>query len=199
MLWGYPSVSRTGDHQLPVRRIAYHDLRQLLQHELAAEEDLGTANLIRRLRRVKRAGEFSRAEFLEMCRWKSPHALPHYRQNSAARIRRVSCAVLATRSERRRMELLTSLRGVSVPVASAILTLIDPRRYGVIDIRVWQLLYRMRLIQKHPKGRGFAVDDWIHYLSILRTCARKLKKPVRLIELTLFRYHRKVQRGRLYD
>jgi hypothetical protein len=34
-------------------------------------------------------------------------------------------------------------KGVSVPMASALLTLLDPKRYGVIDIRVWQLLHRM--------------------------------------------------------
>jgi hypothetical protein len=28
-------------------------------------------------------------------------------------------------------------------MASALLTLLDPKRYGVIDIRVWQLLHRM--------------------------------------------------------
>jgi len=34
-------------------------------------------------------------------------------------------------------------KGVSVPMASALLTLLDPKRYGVIDIRIWQLLHRM--------------------------------------------------------
>ena len=50
------------------------------------------------------------------------------------------------------MELLTSLAGVSVPVASAILTLIDPRRYGVLDIRVWQLLVALGVMDGKPAG-----------------------------------------------
>ena|SRR2546427_12023878 len=52
------------------------------------------------------------------------------------------------------LALLVGLKGVRVPMASAILTLIDPRRYGVIDIRVWQLLYAIKSVQQLPGGRG---------------------------------------------
>ena len=110
---------------MPVKRIKYVSLRQLLRHELIADEDPGTEDLIRRLGHIKRARGFSRDEFLAMCRWKSPRAMGKCRRNSAATIRRISRAALATRSEQKRMNLLTSLRGVSVPTASAILTLVD--------------------------------------------------------------------------
>src|SRR5262245_38233408 len=103
---------------MPVGRIGYRGLAELLAAEPLAPEYPGTVDLIRRLRHVRRAGEFSRAEFLLMCRWKSPRALPLYRRHRAARIRRLSRAVLATRSEQGRMELLTALAGVSVPVGS---------------------------------------------------------------------------------
>src|SRR5262245_44784246 len=106
---------------MPVGRIGHRSLGALLAAEPLAPEYPGTTELIRRLRHVRRAGEFSRAEFIEMCRWKSPRALPLYRRHRATRIRRLSRAVLATRSEGRRMELLTTLAGVSVPVASSIL------------------------------------------------------------------------------
>ena len=171
----------------------------MLRRELRRDEDPGTRELIRRLRHVKRTGEFSRAEFLEMCRWKSPRAMPHYTKNRAARIRQVSRAALATRSERRRIELLTSLRGVSMPVGSAILTLIDPRGYGVLDIRVWQLLFALGVVAWKPGGRGFTARDWLHYLTRLRQHARRLRVSVRAVEYTLFRCHRRLQTGRLYD
>lgn len=180
-------------------RPRYRSLAALLRHELVREEDPGTLELIRRLSRVRSRGEFSRAEFLRMCRWKSPRAMPHYVRNSAARIRQVSRAVLATRSERRRIELLIGLRGVSVPIASAILTLIDPGRYGVLDIRAWQLLFALEVVGRKPGGRGFGVRDWEHYLSVLRRHARRLGASVRAVEYTLFCCHRQWQTGRLYD
>jgi len=184
---------------MPVGRLGYRSLGALLAAEPLVPEYPGTAELVRRLRHVRRAGEFSRAEFLVMCRWKSPRALPLYRRHRAARIHRLSRAVLATRSEERRMELLTALAGVSVPVASAILTLIDPRRYGVLDIRVWQLLWALGAVDRRPSGRGFTVADWLQYLETLRGHARRLGVSVRAVELTLFERHRRAQRGRLYD
>ncbi|MBI3636561.1 MAG: hypothetical protein HY216_10200, partial [Candidatus Rokubacteria bacterium] len=108
-------------------------------------------------------------------------------------------AVLGTRSERRRLELLTALHGVSVPTASAILTLLDPRRYGVLDIRVWQLLFALGAVSERPHGVGFALRHWETYLATLREHARARGLPVRAVELTLFHVHRRWQRGRLYD
>jgi hypothetical protein len=170
----------------------------LLDREPVADEDPGTLELIHRLGHVRSRGEFTRAEFLRMCRWKSARAMPHYARNSAIRIRRVSRLTLATRSERRRIELLTSLRGVSVPIASAILTLIDPRRYGVLDIRVWQLLFALEAVGWKPGGRAFTARDWLCYLTQLRDQARRLGVSVRAVEYTLFQCHRRLQTGRLY-
>jgi hypothetical protein len=184
---------------VPIGRVGYRSLSALLRQELSLDEDAGTVALMRRLRHVKQTGEFSRAEFLRMAAWKSPRATPHYRKNTSARVRATSRAVLGSRSERRRLELLTGLQGVSVPVASAILTLIDPRRYGVLDIRVWQLLFALGCVDRRPAGRGFTGRDWLHYLAQLRGEARRLRAPVRAVEYTLFRIHRRLQIGRLYD
>ena len=184
---------------MPIRRVGYRSLSALLRRELLLDEDAGTVDLMRRLRHVKRTGEFSRAEFLRMAAWKSPRATPHYRKNTPARVRATSRAVLASRSEQRRLELLMGLEGVSVPVASAILTLIDPQRYGVLDIRVWQLLFALGCVDKKPAGRGFSGRDWLHFLTQLRGEARRLRAPVRAVEYTLFRFHRRLQIGRLYD
>jgi hypothetical protein len=162
-------------------------------------EDPVTAELMRRLGHVRGAGVFTKAELLAMCRWKSPRAMPHYRRNAPATVRRIAREALATRSERRRMELLITLRGVSVPTASAILTLIDPRRYGVLDIRVWQLLFALRSVRANPAGRGLTIAHWLDYLRVLRAHARSLRATCRGVEWALFQLHRARQRGRLYD
>jgi hypothetical protein len=182
---------------VPLGRVPYRSVEALLERERAAE-DAVTAALIGALASVRRRGWFTRREFLRMCRWKSPRALRHYAANPAATVRRVSRAVLATRSERRRLELLTRLRGVSVPTASAILTLIDPRRYGVLDIRAWQILFGLGSVDRKPTGRGFAARDWLEYLRELRRHARRLGVTVRAVEYTLFQCHRRFQKGRLY-
>jgi hypothetical protein len=183
---------------VPVRRPRYTTLDALLRGELVREEDPATAALIQDLATVSVRGAFTRAEFRRMCRWKSPRARLLWEANSAHRVRAVARAVLATRSERRRMELLTSLHGVGVPIASAILTLIDPRRYGVLDIRCWQLLFTIRSVNTNQRGQGFTIPQWEEYLSALRHHARRLGVTARTIEYSLFECHRKLQRGLLY-
>jgi len=184
---------------LPLKPVPYRSLRTLLRRELLTEEHAATATLIRQLAHVKGTGRFTRAEFLAMCRWKSPRAQRHYLRNGAARIREASRRALAARSERRRIEHLLELDGVSVPVASAILTLLDPRRYGVLDIRAWQMLYAVRGVDVNPAGRGFTVAQWLRYLGTLRAHARRLRATARAVEFTLFLCHRRRQRGLLYD
>jgi len=184
---------------VPIKRLPYVTLEALFAREPVSPEDPATGALIGRLRHVRRQRHFSRAEFLLMCRWKTPRAAPHYERNPPARVRRAARAALTARDERRRLEALTALSGVSVPVASAILTLIDPRRYGVLDIRVWQLLHAMGAVARKASGRGFSARDWEGYLACLRGVARAQRLSVRAVELTLFHCHRRFQSGRLYD
>jgi len=183
---------------VPLRRLTYRSLEALLARELVREEDAGTAALVRALGPVRRRGAFTRAEFRRMCRWKSPRARRLWEANSAARVRAVSRAVLATRDEHRRMALLTGLAGVGVPMGSAILTLIEPRRYGVLDIRAWQLLFALRSVEGNRRGQSFTIAQWLEFLAALRHHARRLGVGARTVEYTLFHCHRKFQRGTLY-
>jgi len=107
--------------------------------------------------------------------------------------------VFRTRSERRKIELLTSLHGMGIPTASAILMLTNPRRYGVIDIRVWQLLYAIGSVRKKPDGKAFSFENWYQYLVKLRYHAQELRVPVRHVERSLFEYHKRIAKGRLYQ
>ena len=182
-----------------LKKLKYSSLEDLLDHEPIVEEDPGTAGIIQRLRHVKVDGDLSRSEFLDMCSWKSPRSIRHCKRNSAKAVKSVIRRVFVSRSEKKRLELLTSLHGVSVPTASAILTLTDPRRYGVIDIRVWQLLFRLKSVKENPRGQNFRFGHWFEYLKILRYHAKRLGVSVRLVELTLFKYHQNQQRGTLYE
>lgn len=183
---------------MAIGAIKYRSLTDLLTHVPITKENPPTARIIKRLRHVKRDGELSRDEFLDICYWKSPRSIRLCERNSAGLIERASRRVFATRNERTRLLLLTGLQGVSVPTASAILTLTDPKNYGVIAIRVWQLLFKLKSVKKNPRGQAFSFDHWHHYLKILREHARRLKVPVRFVELTLFQFHRDHQTGSLY-
>lgn len=176
----------------------YSNVAALLANELTREDSSETLQLFRELRAVRRRGHLTKREFLAICGWKSPRAIRHYRKNSPDRIRRQSAMALASRSERVRFDALTSLDGVGAPMASAILTLTDPRRYGVIDIRVWQLLFELGSVRTKPGGVGFTFNHWHQYLMELRYHAKQLGVSVRTVEYSLFLYHQREQRGPLY-
>jgi len=176
----------------------YRNLSELIKNKLSREEDLNTKKLINELKKVRKQGYFTKDEFLKMCSWKSPRPKRYYESNSAELIEDISKNVISTKYEKRKIDLLTKLKGVNIPTASAILTLIDPQNYGVIDIRVWQLLYLYGSVKKNPRGQGFNFNDWFYYLSKLRYFAKKFHCLVRNIEYSLFQYHKKIQVGNLY-
>src|SRR5687768_10751134 len=45
-----------------------------------------------------------------------------------------------------KFKILTSLKGVEIPIASAILTLTNPGKYAVVDFRVWRQLFGVKKI-----------------------------------------------------
>ena len=177
----------------------YKNIQELIRKNLSTEEDEPTRNLIDELKGILHRGYFTKEEFLKMARWKSPRPENWYLFNSEDKIIQVSKKVFSTNYEKRRIELLTQLQGVSIPVASAILMLTDLKNYGVIDIRVWQVLYLYDSVKVKPTGRNFNFDNWYNYLMKLRYFADKFGVKARDIERTIFFYHRKIQEGNLYD
>ena len=176
----------------------YSTLDGVIRSELNTKEEPKTFTLMKELKPVKIRGYFTKEEFLQMGMWKSSRPKRNYQNNSEENIKQVSKGVFSTRYEKRRIDLLTSLNGVSIPVASAILTLTDPKNYGVIDIRVWQILYEYDSVKIKPSGTNFNFNNWYNYLMKLRYYAKKFKVKTRDVERTLFYHHRKMQKGTLY-
>ena len=184
---------------MALKKLPYRKVGVLLTRYLSTEEDAETVALIRELRQARVRGYLTRNELEKVCRWKSARAIHLIKSNSIARIRTATRRALATKSERRRIEALMTLDGVSVPMASAILMLLQPRRYGVIDIRVWQLLYAIGAVTKKSSGVGFNFNNWYQFLMIIRYFAKKLGVGARDIERSLFLAHREFQKGTLYS
>jgi len=183
---------------MSLRKLPGGGLDRLIRKILPSEEDASTLGLIRRMRAARTRGYLTAFELEAVCSWKSPRAIRLVRSNPSSAIRAATRAALATRSERARMESLLELRGVGVPTASAILMLLDPKRYGVIDIRSWQLLHEAGNVRTNARGTGLTLENWLEYLTILRRFARKLRISARDVGRTLFHLHREHQVGRLY-
>jgi hypothetical protein len=183
---------------MALKNLPYKRLQHLIGVHLSTKESASTQQAIDELSHSKLRGYLTKAELVKVCRWKSARAIRQIQRNRAERIKKVTGEAFATRSERKKLTLLTSLHGVSVPMASAILMLTRPTRYGVIDIRVWQLLYKMGSVTSNENGLHFAFKEWYRYLMILRYYAKKYNVGARDIERTLFLAHGRYQKGTLY-
>lgn len=177
----------------------YDSLEELIKNNLNNEEELQTAELINKLSQAKERGYCNQAEFMDICMWKSARPKKLYLENSEEDIMKITKEAFVTKYEKRKIDLLTELKGVSIPTASAILTLVYPEDYGVIDIRVWQILYLYGSVKDNPKGVGMDFKNWYNYLMKLRYFAKKFKVTARDIERTIFYHHKNIQEKSLYS
>jgi hypothetical protein len=109
-----------------------------------------------------RKGDLSLVNLEIIVRWKSERVVHYLIGNSEEKIRQV-LAVAASPSStvRAAVEALTSLRGIDISVASAIMATIYPERYAVLDFRALEALGHAR----HD------VEFYEKFLAFCRTAA----------------------------
>jgi hypothetical protein len=183
---------------MALKKLPFKSLKSLIGTHLSTEEDLPTQRAMEKLLPAKKRGYLNKNELVLICRWKSPRAIRHIERNKEETIIEITKAAFKSRSEQKKLGLLTQLHGVSVPMASSILMLTNPQRYGVIDIRVWQLLYDIGSVKKNRAGVGFDFKQWYRFLVLIRYFASKYNVKARDIERTLFCVHTLYQEGLLY-
>ena len=82
-----------------------------------------------------------------------------------------------------RLNILCSIRGVGVPVASAILALVFPEKYAVIDFRGWRQIF-------DEERTTFSIPDYKRYLREIKRLAVELGWPVQEVDLAIWEYDR---------
>jgi hypothetical protein len=109
-----------------------------------------------------RNGEYTLANLETIVRWKSERVVHYLIANSEAQIRKIlAVAASPETSTRGAINALTELRGVDLPIASAVLACIDPERYTVLDFRALEALGHAR----HD------VDFYVEYVAFCKHLA----------------------------
>jgi hypothetical protein len=83
-----------------------------------------------------------------------------------------------------RTGVLTSLPIVGVPVASAILTLVMPEEYGVIDFRGWRQVFG-------DERRSFSIPDYLRYMRHVWRLAEELSWLPQEVDHAIWEYDRR--------
>jgi hypothetical protein len=87
---------------------------------------------------------------------------------------------VCAKTERAAVAVLVGLEGVAVPVASAILTTIDPERYSVIDFRALEAL--------GSQSANRTVDFYLEYLKECRDLAKAHRVSLRNLDRALWQW-----------
>lgn len=135
---------------------------------------------------VNKRGWLEKSEFLTVCLWKSRRPKRFYDLNTEKEIVSKSKLSFRENDELKKIKILTELKGVRIPTASAILSVVNPDIYPIIDERCIQSLTDLGII----KWKTITENNWIEYLKIIRSLSKEKNKTAREIEKGLFAYNR---------
>jgi thermostable 8-oxoguanine DNA glycosylase len=133
-------------------------------------------------------------EFDEILRWKLRNQFGRQgklrAENTDTVVREVTRAVFSINHTDKDYEtelklgLLCTIKGVGVPVASAILALLLPNDYCVIDFRGWSQIFG-------KKKNSFTINDYKLYLAEVQKIASQIGWPVQEVDLAIWELDRR--------
>lgn len=142
------------------------------------------------------AGDLRRDNLKVIVGWKMEgvhltRVMSYLAKNTDDEIIRVLRSAITAGSEGEAIQALDRLQGVGVPVASAILTTVDPARYTIIDI------YALRSLGVEG-GPTHSVDYYLLYLEKCRDLAREFGISLRVLDHALWQwgYEHRREKGR---
>ena len=146
------------------------------------------------VRRERQPLYLTATEFEEILQWKLGQQIGRQRDIRAANtediIRAVTgLALTITHADKEyelelRMNIFCSLRGVGVSVASAVLALVFPGEYAIIDFRGWRQIFG-------EEQSIFSIPDYKKYVREIRRLADELGWPVQEVDHAIWEYDRR--------
>ena len=128
-----------------------------------------------------RAGEYTRKHLSQIFEWKTKgRGRSRLQRNSDKEIADALSLAVSAKTERAAVAVLVGLQGVQVPVASAILTAIDPERYTVIDFRALEALGN--------DSTDRSVNFYLAYLDFCRLLAKAHRIKLRDLDRALWQW-----------
>lgn len=136
---------------------------------------------------VHKRGYFTKPEFEQLCKWKTPRSQKRVASNTADYIEAVTRTALSTPSEQLQIEVLTLLDGVNFPTASVVLHFCHKEPYPILDVRaLWSLG-----VESSQVTYDFAL--WWEYTLYCRNLAAKAGVSMRELDRALWQYSKEHQ------
>lgn len=137
--------------------------------------------------RLQGRGEYEFDEFLAVCDWKSTRTRPLVQSNSREMVSEVTRIAFSC-SEDLRVRVLSLLRGVSTPTASALLTVWKPTSYTIIDVRVLSALRHLSHRLLTQESTSELEGSYTRYLGLMRAISYDLECDLRSLDKALWTF-----------
>jgi hypothetical protein len=134
-------------------------------------------------------GYYTRAEFIEVCSWKTVRSRPKVAANTEAAVVETTGRALAAVDEASRIAALLELEGVGVPTASTLLYFAFPEDYPILDVRAVESLGI-----KPPST--YTVSFWLEYLQACRELSRRAGVSIRTLDKALWQHSKELSSPR---
>jgi hypothetical protein len=141
--------------------------------------------------RLRKRGCYDRADLMQVGAWKSPRAKGYLASNTDEMIRDISSTAF-TAPIPIQHRILTLLKGVEVPMASALLMVWRPELHTVIDVRaIASLVACGEIVDPAPK----AYPPYMDYLLVCEAISQRCGRDLRTLDRALYRANGTAQIG----
>ncbi len=79
-----------------------------------------------------------------------------------------------------KIKLLTSLKGVGTPLASAVMAITEPQKYCIVDSVLWEFIF-------HQEKSSFTTNDYLKFHKVISELSQRLDKDLQRAEFTLWK------------
>jgi hypothetical protein len=132
-------------------------------------------------RRARERGYYTRDDARTVYRWKARRSEGRFAVVDERTVRETTRRAFAAQDETERIETLTSLPGVGVPVASALLHFAFPDAYPILDVRALESL--------GVKRRSvYPASFWVQYVAFYRALAAEQGVSLRTLDAALWQH-----------
>ena len=119
-------------------------------------------------------------EFFKIIIWKSNRVkgkvLEGIRKSKKS-VKQIMRDVYNVKIPEEKIKILTSIKGIGLPIASAILTVCYPNKFTILDYRVWDILFKDKKVKS--KNPPKTISEYLDYVDICKNYAKKLKLSLR--------------------
>lgn len=130
---------------------------------------------------VRARGWYTKAEFDEVCYWKSPRSASRAALNRSSAVEEVSRVALSAKTEELRIWAFQALDFVSWPTASVFLHFGHTQRYPILDFRALHALGVRR-------PTVYSMAFWLSYLDFTRQLATESRVDMRTLDRALWQW-----------